>query len=141
MLALKQTVATACLVAWTAGVGAVAAKSPSPSKRLVFEGTVTSIKIGVDDLKPWIVTVMVEKVITGNFSGPMFQFGVHSPARAGLEAGESYTIEAIWRGTGYETRRWKRKPAKVSDCTNQPANKVLQADDHLGRFAPSVARR
>jgi hypothetical protein len=138
MPAPKSLVATAYLVAWLAGIGVVAAKSPS--KRLVFEGTVTSITLGADELEPWIVTVMVEKVITGDFSGPMFQFTVHSPARAGLAAGDSYTIEAVWRGKGYATQRWKRSPATTSDCTNRLGNKVLQAHQPLARFAPLVAR-
>ena len=120
MLALKPTLVAAFLVAWMTGAGAVAAKTPS--KRLVFEGTVTSLRTGVDEFRPWIVTVMVEKVIAGEFSEPMYQFAVHSPARAGLVEGESYTIEAIWRKTGYETRRWTRSPAKAENCTVRPAN-------------------
>ena len=105
-------VAAACLVTW--GVG-IAKASPPPSKELVLVGKVTSLTLGAgDQLKRWIVTVKVETVVSGDFSHLTFQFAVHSPARSGLEKGRSYTIEAVWDGTGYtvdELQWMKRKRA------------------------------
>jgi hypothetical protein len=73
----------------------------APSKTLVFEGTVTSITTINHRLTPWLATVKITKVISGEFSGSTFQFAVHSPARSGLEKGRSYTIEAVWKDHGY----------------------------------------
>ena len=98
------------------------------------------------ELKPWIVRMEVQKVVSGDFSGGWFEFAVHSPSRSGLEEGHSYTIKAVWSGKGYEVdeNQWRRRTmhsAIDSDVPWELDNKVLQADDHLGRFAPSVARR
>jgi hypothetical protein len=82
----------------------------APTKTLVFEGTVTSIGIVDHELKPWLVTVKVRKIVSGEFSGSTFQFVVHSPARAGLEKGRSYTIEAVRKDDGYtvDENQWRR---------------------------------
>jgi hypothetical protein len=82
----------------------------APSKTLVFEGTVTSITTIHHRLTPWLVTVKITKVISGEFSGSTFQFAVHSPARSGLEKGRSYTIEAVWKDHGYivDENQWRR---------------------------------
>lgn len=53
-------------------------------RTLLLEGTVTSIRNTDHRLTPWLVTVAVKKVISGQFAGSTFQFAVHSPARAGL---------------------------------------------------------
>src|SRR6185503_10197733 len=82
----------------------------APSKVLVFEGTVTSISTVAHDFKPWLITVKVTKVISGEFSGSTFEFLVHSPAQSGLEKGRSYTIEAVWKEGGYtvDQHQWRR---------------------------------
>jgi len=140
---LTTIVAAACLM--TSGIGISANAASPPGKDLVLVGKVTSLKLGGgDEIKRWIVTVKVEKVVTGDFSGPTLQFAVHSPAHSGLEKGRSYTIEAIWAGAGYtvdELQWMKRKRTEPRTRTVELANKVLQADDHLGRCAHSVARR
>ncbi|MFT3775046.1 MAG: hypothetical protein QM820_57595 [Minicystis sp.] len=60
--------------------------------------------------KSWIVTVKVEKVLSGSFSGESFSFRIHSPAKSGLSKGHSYTIEAKWVGDGYavDELQWMR---------------------------------
>ena len=79
-------------------------------KDLVLTGRISSITQGPDLLKPWIVTVDVEKVVSGEFSGDQFRFAIHSPARSGLEVGHSYTIKSVWKGQGYEVdeQQWRR---------------------------------
>ena len=91
---------------WRVGAG--------PSKTLVFEGTVTSIRTIDHPLTRWLVTVQITKVISGEFSGSTFQFAVHSPAHSGLVKGRSYTIEAVWKDHGYivDENQWRRPSRK-----------------------------
>ena len=86
----------------------------TPSKTLVFEGTVTSITTIDHRVTPRLVTVKVTKVISGEFSGSTFQFAVHSPAHSGLRKGRSYTVEAIWKDQGYivDEDQWRRPGRK-----------------------------
>lgn len=85
----------------------------SPSKDLVFTGTVTEIRAVSVPRSPqrWQVTVNVDKVLSGDFSGSTFSFLVHSPVKSGLQLGGSYTIKATWNGNGYlvDEHQW-RKP-------------------------------
>ena len=83
----------------------------APSRTLVFEGTVVSIATVAHDFKPWLITVKVTKVVSGEFAGSTFEFLVHSPARSGLEKGPSYTIEAVWKDDGYivDENQWRRR--------------------------------
>lgn len=87
-----------------------AAVAAPPAKTLVITGTVTEIR-QVDTTpasrRRWRVTVAVEEVKAGKYSEPTFSFAIHSPARAGLEVGHRYTIEATRSGREYvvdETR-------------------------------------
>lgn len=82
----------------------------APSKTLVFEGVVKSIRTIDNREKSWLVTMTVKKVISGEFSGSTFQFAVHSPAQSGLEKGRQYTVEAIWKDGGYvvDELQWRR---------------------------------
>jgi hypothetical protein len=113
-------------------------------KQLVMIGTVTSIKQtgAVDSLKPWAVTVRIDKVVSGELLGDTFTFVVHSPARAGLERRASYTIRAVWNGTGYsvDENQW-RKDKGSRRKSAELANQALQSDELLRRFAPSAVRR
>ena len=141
MRATVTTIVTAaCLLVSAIGI---ANATPPSSKEMVVVGRVTSLKPGGgDESRRWIVTIKVDKVVSGDFSGPTFQFAVHSPSQCGLEKGRSYTIEAVWDGTGYtvdELQWMKRK--RTGARTGRLANQALQADDHLDRFARSVARR
>ena len=80
----------------------IAMAAPTQGKDLVLVGRVSSITQGGTLPKPWIVTVDVEKIISGDFSGGQFAFAVHSPSRSGLEVGRSYTVRAAWKGKGYD---------------------------------------
>ena len=53
----------------------------------------------------WGVTVQVERVKAGKYTDPTFTFRVHSPARAGLEVGVRYTIEATWNAPSIASAR------------------------------------
>jgi len=73
------------------------------NEKLTFLGTIISIEnspIVNSDLN-WIITVNVEKVISGSFSGNTFQFRVHSPARSALEIGRQYRMEFVLTQNGY----------------------------------------
>src|SRR5262245_33360251 len=102
---------------FAAAMGAAMAGESSKKKDLVFIGKVTSIEArhSGNDRRPWVVSTNVEKVLSGDFSGPTFAFAIHSPARAGLKVGESYTIPARWTGDGYlvdELELWKRNHSR-----------------------------
>jgi hypothetical protein len=86
------------------------AGAAQPGDVLVFEGTVTSIKVIHHELTPWLVTLTVEKVLSGELSGPTFSFAVHSPAMSGLAMGRSYTVRAEWKDGGYfvDPLQWRR---------------------------------
>jgi len=142
-LGLHFIVAAVGVVTSMAGEGR--SDAAAPSKTLVFEGTVTSIRTIDNEWTPWLVTVMVTKVISGEFSGPTFQFAVHSPARAGLKEGGSYTIEAVWTQGGYtvDETQWRRRPKRLrtGPPSAEPANPALQRTIALPRCARAGARR
>ena len=106
----SRQVTFAAVLAMTLMVGGRQEAAAAPSKTLVFEGTVVSIVTVAHDFKPWLITVQVTKVVSGEFSGSTFEFLVHSPARSGLEKGRSYTIEAVWKNGGYtvDEHQWRR---------------------------------
>ena len=82
-------------------------------KDLVYIGTVTAIvsaKTG-DPTRSWVIATSVVKVVSGSLSSSTFEFAIHSPARAGLEVGASYTITARWHGNGYLVSEIVRRPA------------------------------
>jgi hypothetical protein len=49
----------------------------------------------------WRVTLAVDRVVDGIFSGDRFQFVVHSPARSGLQLGGRATVKAERTADGY----------------------------------------
>jgi hypothetical protein len=92
------------------------------------------------EFTPWLVTVVVEKVVSGEFSGSTFSFAVHSPAMSGLEVGRFYTVRAEWNGSGYvvDPLQWRR--AQLSG-----AHIAASKADHppalaIRRSTPKVAR-
>ena len=110
--------AVVLVVAFTAGIGtAVAAESSR--KDLVFVGTVLLIEKAhaPDTIHNFVVTVSVDEVLSGEFSGTTFEFPVHSVAKALLEYGGVYTIRAKWKRGGYVVyesaiRRQGKSPSK-----------------------------
>jgi hypothetical protein len=81
------------------------AKAPPRVKDLVLVGTVVEVAQGDGtSLNRWVVALAVERIVSGDFSGPIFTFAIHSPARAGLEIGKSCTIKATWTKSGYVSK-------------------------------------
>jgi hypothetical protein len=90
---------------WVGSQGAAAGRahrarpnSATPTK-LVIVGTVGSI-YQLDEprlLRCWGVDVKVVKVLSGKYAEPTITFAVHSPAKSGVELGETYKIEAEWK--------------------------------------------
>lgn len=82
------------------------------ARDLVLVGTVREIhsRSGACSLKNWIVVVDVARIVSGEFSGTTFSFAIHSPARAGLQVGQSYTVKATWIGAGYlvDELQWQK---------------------------------
>jgi len=141
-IGLHFIAATVVVVTLMGGAGRAAAAAPT--KTLVFEGRVTSIRTIDHELTPWLVTVAVTKVISGEFAGSTFQFAVHSPARAGLKEGGSYTIEAVWKEGGYtvDETQWRGpKRFRTEPSSTEPANRALQRTITLPRSARAGARR
>jgi hypothetical protein len=87
-----------------------AAVAPPRDRTLVLVGKVVSITQGGSRPKRWVVTIEVEKVVRGEYSGSRFSFAVHSPSRSGLEEGHSYEVKAVWKGEGYDVdeNQWRR---------------------------------
>ena len=77
------------------------AKESPRAKDLVLVGTV--IKVVLRNHEPsekerWAVTVTIDRIVSGEVSGPTFTFAIHSPGRAGLRLA-SCTVKATWTGT------------------------------------------
>src|SRR4030095_11077678 len=81
-------------------VGTVTRIAPSGAPSTFFEYT-------------WVVTVRVENIVSGTFSGSTLTFFIHSPAMAGLEVGGSYTIKANWVDSVYLVHEWEVKRASM----------------------------
>ena len=100
-----QVAVLVIIVACAAGWPMAGAAETARSKKLLLTGTVGSIS-QIDapppSLKNWEVSFHVEKVKKGKYSDPTITFRIHSPARAGLQLGGRYTIEAAWTGQEYE---------------------------------------
>ncbi|HEY5420475.1 MAG TPA: hypothetical protein VIL10_07045 [Marmoricola sp.] len=91
--------------------------SAAPAKAIVLTGTVTEIfqaNAPPPSMEAWAVTIRVEKVKAGKYEEPTFTFTIHSPARAGLEVGHRYTIEATWNGHKYAVK--ETSPIKKEDA-------------------------
>ena len=102
---ILQVAVLAIIAVCEAGWPIASAAEATPSKKVVLTGTVGSIS-QIDapppSLNSWEVYFHVEKVKKGKYSDPTITFRIHSPARAGLQLGGRYTIEAAWTGQEYE---------------------------------------
>ena len=76
---------------------------------LVFLGTVQKIEISPLEniLDNHIVICRVDKVLSGDFSGEVFSFRVHSPSQSGLEVGKQYTIVATRTAEGFDVDQFQ----------------------------------
>jgi hypothetical protein len=92
--------------------GEQAAFTDTTAKDLVFIGTVTEIYpvSAARSSRNWAVVAHIDKVVSGEFSGTTFTFAIHSPARAGLRVGQTYTIKATWTAAGYivNEAQWRK---------------------------------
>lgn len=70
---------------------------------LVLVGTVTKLYpvAAQRRRRRWAVAARVDRVVSGEFSGPSFTFTVHSPALAGLRLNQTYIIKATKTDGGY----------------------------------------
>jgi hypothetical protein len=75
------------------------ANAATEAKELVLVGKVVAIaKRGGDARRPWIVTVKVENVVSGERSGRQLELALHSFPMSVLEVGHTYTIRAVRTG-------------------------------------------
>lgn len=83
----------------------------APDTDLVFEGTVVDVAPVRSARDAFRVTMAVEKVVRGSFSGARFEFGVHSPTKSGLVQGGRYTVRATREKDGYvvDPAQWRLK--------------------------------
>jgi hypothetical protein len=76
-------------------------RSEEVTLRAVIESFEPAAGSDLRDRNKWVVHARVLDVLHGSYSSPEFEFRVHSPARAGLEAGATRTIKAKWTGGYY----------------------------------------
>ena len=70
---------------------------------LRFRGTVLALDPTPENraLERWVVTMSVDEVSEGAFTGQTFSFMVHSPVKSGLQLGASYTVRAVSTSVGF----------------------------------------
>jgi hypothetical protein len=110
-LALTCTLIAACAhhaEARTDDAGTMAS-ARSPTDEVVLSAIVSSIENAPtgDRRRRWLVTMKVQKVLSGRFTEPVLVFPVHSPVMLGLEVGKTYTIRATRKGNGYEVHEFQ----------------------------------
>jgi hypothetical protein len=120
----------ALCVALVAGIGTATAAPSSKKKDFVFVGTVFLIEqiAAPDGIHNFRVSCSVDRVLSGQFVDPTFSFAVHSPARARLERGGVYEIEAKATANGYRVDEWrirKRTDNAGTATAAEPAKKDL----------------
>jgi len=96
---------------------------------LIFRGTVTTLQPAPEagSNASWIVTLRVQQVRAGKFSGEEFSFRVHSPAQSGLRPGEIYTVRASATRDGsyrVDPRQWLDQAPPRRAMLATPAGKV-----------------
>ena len=96
----------------SAGAQAVSTSTIVKDGDLEFIGTVMKIYplASIRSRKNWPVVTHVDRIVSGDFSGKTFSFGIHSPALSGLQVGRTYTIKATWTDKGYvvDERQWMK---------------------------------
>jgi hypothetical protein len=70
--------------------------SNDSGKDVVLRGTVGEIRPaqGRHPHLKWMVTLQVESVVAGNFTGATLSFGIHSPVKAGIAVGGRLEVHA-----------------------------------------------
>jgi len=123
------------------GKGKRGVASSRTHPKLVLVGTVASIYQLAEPrfMKCWGIDVHVVKVLSGVYREPTITFAIHSPARAGVELGESYTVEATWTDDGYAVKEglWaKRVPVRRPEANGKS---IKREDMHQGPSGLSAA--
>ncbi len=89
-----------------------ASSSPAGSGDLRFVGPVLRIEASTLPRSKlnWVVTMRVDRVLEGRFTGAEFAFRVHSPSRAGLVPGGHYPVHAVAVPGGWlvDEMQWQR---------------------------------
>lgn len=98
---LLNAICIVILVSLLSGTGSIL--QAAKAEGLVLVGTVTKIYQLADtrSRRSWAIVANVDRVLSGEFTGTSFTFAVHSPARAGLQVGRTYTIKATRTAEGY----------------------------------------
>lgn len=81
---------------------------------LILKGKVIAIEPYHDPArrKRWLVTLHVEKVIAGKYTGDTFAFPIHSPTKSGLTDGGHYTVRIEPAADGYRVDELQWLPGR-----------------------------
>jgi len=81
-----------------------AASALANAGEVTFLGTVTSVDVGNlnHPYLRWVVTLKIDKVVSGPSPGEGFWFAIHSPSQEGVKVGQRYRITANKNGDGYD---------------------------------------
>lgn len=96
----------------------VTMKDENKIENVILQGTVTEIRParGPHPHHKWLVSLQVNSVIAGDFTGPTFSFNIHSPEKSRIVIGGQYVIELVRIGTvEYALKAiepWKEKDDK-----------------------------
>jgi len=106
---------------------------------LVFRGTITAIgpsPLPPESLLNWVITMRVERIIEGQFSGKEFSFRVHSPVQSGLLVGHAYRVRAKSTPAGYtvDPFQWMGQPVTQGSEDVDDRRAVAADRDRIARF-------
>jgi hypothetical protein len=66
-----------------------------------------------DPLRQWLVTMKIERVVSGHYAEPELRFSIHSPIKSGLISGKAYTVRATRiEGRGYDVDQYQWMQAR-----------------------------
>ena len=96
-------------------VGSASTSSPAATSEVLLSGTVIGIEAGktADPRKRWLVTMKIERVVSGHYPEPELRFAIHSPVKSGLISGKTYTVRATRsEGGGYDVDQYQWMQAR-----------------------------
>ena len=101
-----------CAVGLATGCAENRVTDTNGSATLVFRGTVTEIVNAPVQRSnhDWMISMRVDQVEKGEFSGKTLNFRVHSPVKSGLTSNGTYRVEARLTQDGYfvDEFQWNR---------------------------------
>jgi hypothetical protein len=111
---LIMIMVSAFLIGCFANKNTITGKKPEGTI-LVFTGTVIDIQVSPlrQSTLNWVVTMRVDQISQGEFSGSQFSFRIHSPTQSGLIMGQTYRVEAKRTSEGYtvDQNQWTKQIA------------------------------